>query len=193
MLVFGGYLDLGRRSNDLYKFYFNENRWEKIEYCSEEVPEPRSGHSCTLYQDKLVIFGGKDSSAKKLNDIWMFHLDSAKWEQLQNRDPPKPRSGHSATLYKDKLVVFGGIFEITQELNDMHIYDLVMCRWVTFFEELASPSKRKKANTSFFNEANGNSSKNAYSKIDKGISSTKVSRNSIRKIDTSPNSLHKPN
>lgn len=43
------------------------------------------------------------------------------------------------------MIIFGGIFDVTQELNDMHIYDLAKQKWVSFFEEMMSPVKKKKA------------------------------------------------
>jgi N-acetylneuraminic acid mutarotase len=78
MIVYGGYLDLGR-SGDIYVYYFNENRWEKINPTSSAAPEPRSGHSAVIHGDNMVIFGGKNNDNQKINDIWSFNIPSAQW------------------------------------------------------------------------------------------------------------------
>jgi hypothetical protein len=36
-----------------------------------------------VYGDKLIIFGGKDESNEKLNDLWAFDLKTRDWELLQ--------------------------------------------------------------------------------------------------------------
>jgi len=143
MVIFGGYLDL-QRTNHLFRYHFKENRWERVIPVGGVEPAPRSGHSAVVWGDQMVIFGGKDQDANKLEDVWSLDLNSATWRKLEGGDAPKGRSGHSANLFGDCMVVFGGIFEITQELNDMHFYDLKRQRWITFFEEAASPSKKNR-------------------------------------------------
>ena len=143
MVIFGGFCDLGR-SNEIFKYYFDDNRWEKIKPVSKAIPSERAGHSAVLHGENMIIFGGKDDSNNRLNDIWSFNIPSGTWTELPSQDAPKIRSGHSASLYKDYMVIFGGIFDVTQELNDMHIYDLKNKRWVSFFEEMMSPAKKKK-------------------------------------------------
>lgn len=48
MLIFGGYMETGR-TNDIFRYFFNENRWEKVEILSRNTPEPRSAHSAIMY------------------------------------------------------------------------------------------------------------------------------------------------
>jgi len=33
-----------------------------------------------IYGDKLIVFGGKDESNEKLNDLWAFDLKTRDWE-----------------------------------------------------------------------------------------------------------------
>jgi N-acetylneuraminic acid mutarotase len=80
---------------------------------------PRAGHSAIIYNDSMVIFGGRDEYNNKLNDIWQFNFSSYTWESKEDGNPPAGRSGHSASLYKDMMVIFGGIVEVTKELDDM--------------------------------------------------------------------------
>lgn len=140
MLIFGGFVN-GERVNDIYRYYFKENKWEKVQNLGEQSPSPRAGHSAIIYGDSMIIFGGTDEEKDKLNDTWEFNLTNNQWRKLEASDPPLPRSGHSACLYKDLMIIFGGIFEVTKELDDVVLYDFKNRRWLVFFEELISPVK----------------------------------------------------
>ena len=59
MVIFGGFVK-GERVNEVYKYYFKENRWEKVRPIGSKQPAPRAGHSCILSDEKMIIFGGKD-------------------------------------------------------------------------------------------------------------------------------------
>jgi hypothetical protein len=68
------------------------------------LPEPRAGHSASIYKDLLVIFGGKNEENEKLNDLWAFNFTNLTWEQYQGNLPPVdnipiPRSGHSSSIH----------------------------------------------------------------------------------------------
>ena len=144
MVIFGGFINGGERTNSLYRYFFKDNKWEKIQVMgSQPVPSPRAGHSAILWGDTMVVFGGRDEDNRKLSDVWAFNMNSYVWEPFESEagEPPIPRSGHSACLYKDMMLVFGGILEVTKELDDMYIYDLRNKKWILFFEEACSPSK----------------------------------------------------
>jgi N-acetylneuraminic acid mutarotase len=62
MIVFGGFAENGERVNEIYRYYFKENKWEKVLVLGgNEAPSPRVGHSAVIMGDSLVIFGGKDN------------------------------------------------------------------------------------------------------------------------------------
>jgi len=146
MVIFGGFSTDGERSNDVYRYYFKDNKWEKVSALGLDCPCPRAGHSAIVFGDSMVIFGGKDSEGNKLNDIWIFNFSTYQWECIELSDndlKPLPRSGHSACLYKDMMLIIGGIYEVTRELDDMLLFDFRNRRWITFFEELNSPNRLK--------------------------------------------------
>ncbi len=66
----------GTRSNELYRYYFKENKWEIIQPMGTTLPPKRAGHSAVIFGDSLVIFGGKDEDNNKLNDLWEFNLNN---------------------------------------------------------------------------------------------------------------------
>lgn len=70
-----------------------ENNWERIDV-TESNPEPRSGHSsCILNEKYYIIFGGygeKDA----LNDMHKFDINMKKWSKVHysNKDVEIPSS-----------------------------------------------------------------------------------------------------
>jgi N-acetylneuraminic acid mutarotase len=82
MVIFGGFVN-GERSNEIYRYYFKENRWERVKPIGRDQPNPRAGHSCVLINDSMIIFGGKDEDNNKLNDVWEFDLASYQWNELK--------------------------------------------------------------------------------------------------------------
>jgi|LauGreDrversion4_2_1035121.scaffolds.fasta_scaffold484558_2 hypothetical protein len=73
MIIFGGFIN-GERTNSVFRFIFNENRWENITPNNNELmsPSPRAGHSAALHGNNMIIFGGRDEDNAKLNDLWIF-------------------------------------------------------------------------------------------------------------------------
>jgi N-acetylneuraminic acid mutarotase len=48
MVVFGGFVEGGERTNDIWLYYITENRWEKIVPKTPVAPKPRAGHSASI-------------------------------------------------------------------------------------------------------------------------------------------------
>ena len=141
MIVFGGFVDGGERTNETYIYIIKDNKWEILE-AGKGGPKPRAGHSAVVYGNMMVVFGGRDEDNEKLNDLWIFDIPSRKWKEEKPVSPaPIPRSGHSACIVRDQMMIFGGILEVTKELDDMHTFDFKSKRWVSLFEETHSPSK----------------------------------------------------
>lgn len=86
MIIFGGFVN-GSRTNEVYRFHFNSKRWEKLTPKTKNEPPARAAHSCVVYNDKLVVFGGKDEDNEKLNDVWAFDLELMTWEMYQSNSP----------------------------------------------------------------------------------------------------------
>ena len=80
--VFGGILKDGNKSNELWKFDLNQQKWEiRMHTCCSKtgepfVPEPRSGHGMTAVEieNKIIVFGGrkKENAEGDLNDLWEY-------------------------------------------------------------------------------------------------------------------------
>ena len=69
-VIFGGFLD-GERCNTIRTFDLGTHVWSVIEPANAG-PKSRAGHSATMHEGKLYVFGGKDDENKKLSDMWVF-------------------------------------------------------------------------------------------------------------------------
>ena len=89
----------------------------------------------------MYVFGGKNDSSEKLNDLWVFNIGDKKWIEIEAEgEIPFERSGHSSDIYGEYLVIFGGIWDVTKELNDLHLYSFGQNRWITIQSSANSPT-----------------------------------------------------
>lgn len=75
-------------------------------------PKPRSYHSATTVNDRIVVFGGNDAN-HSYNTVHVLEKDQGEWKWTNpsvKGCPPSPRTGHSATLLRDgkTLCIYGG-------------------------------------------------------------------------------------
>ena len=93
---------------------------------SGSIPDARDGHSLTLLADgTAVLYGGRDSSGSKKNDIYTLEVSSsdAIWTELNSSgDVPSVRLWHSLTVLSDgTAVLFGGF---GGDLNDIYTLEV---------------------------------------------------------------------
>src|SRR5689334_20556895 len=92
---------------------------------SGTLPEGRYGHTCTVIENNLVLFGGGDG-IREFNQIYYLSMgkiitieiiiskDTFVWNTVEMDDEdyeitPPPRSFHSATRLGKHLLLFGGM------------------------------------------------------------------------------------
>ncbi|KAI8851791.1 hypothetical protein BC829DRAFT_360887 [Chytridium lagenaria] len=133
IFTFGGFhLYSASVNNSLYVLNADTMVWSKVEQTRGEPPCARYGHSMTLWgSNKLVIFGGCDSSDADLNDVYILHLSDMTWEKLQTTGPPSTgRHNHAATIHEGKLYIHGGQTNfVANFLGDLNVLDLDTLRW----------------------------------------------------------------
>ena len=141
MIIFGGFQQ-GNRTNQTSVYNFTTNTWENVEIPpGQPAPCARSGHSASVYNGNMYVFGGKDDSSEKLNDLWVYNIAEKKWVEVEPEgEIPFERSGHSSDVYGDYLCVFGGIWDVTKELNDLHLYSFNRNTWITLQASANSPT-----------------------------------------------------
>ncbi|KAK2185056.1 hypothetical protein NP493_246g00012 [Ridgeia piscesae] len=131
-------------SNDIHVFNPMDESWyEPI--VNGTKPTPRSGHSATLLQDKLVVFGGWDAPIC-FNDLHVLDLGIVEWIQPKIiGTPPSPRSWHaSCALAGSRVLIHGGyngnnalddtfIFNLGELLENMNLCCFSMCTCLNLF------------------------------------------------------------
>jgi len=91
-------------------------------------PSPRGGHSATLWEVSIVVFGGhyyagKQKGYKYLNDTYILNVNTNRWSKNKiSGTPPSPRYQHSAILAGSRIIIFGGKGEKTV-FRDLHALD----------------------------------------------------------------------
>ena len=68
----------------MHTFDVETRVWQLLEPANprDPAPSPRAGHAAVLHDGNLYVFGGKDDSNKKLNDLWRFNLANKVWTEL---------------------------------------------------------------------------------------------------------------
>jgi hypothetical protein len=85
MYIFGGRDDDNNKLNDMWKFNIETQEWTEIPMTARDddpswiVPLERSGHSCDVYGQYMVIFGGFFDITKELNDLYLFDFITESW------------------------------------------------------------------------------------------------------------------
>ncbi|XP_077328248.1 host cell factor 2 isoform X3 [Lithobates pipiens] len=149
ILVFGGMVEYGRYSNDLFELQASRWLWRKLKpqtSSNGSLPCPRLGHSFSLHGNKCYLFGGlanesedtNNNIPRYLNDFYELELRPGSgvvgWNIPQTKGTsPCPRESHSAVIYsrkdnrKPKLYVFGGMSGC--RLDDLWELDIETMTW----------------------------------------------------------------
>lgn len=148
ILVFGGMVEYGKYSNELYELQASRWEWKRLKPKPpkhDPPPCPRLGHSFTLIGNRVFLFGGlandsddpKNNIPRYLNDLYTLELLSngaTAWDipQTHGHAPP-PRESHTGVAYTDRttgkscLVIYGGMSGC--RLGDLWFLDVDTMTW----------------------------------------------------------------
>ncbi|XP_042638411.1 host cell factor 2 [Orycteropus afer afer] len=135
ILVFGGMVEYGRYSNDLYELQASRWLWKKVRPqppSSGLPPCPRLGHSFSLYGNKCYLFGGlanesEDSNNNVPSQFQTADIETMSWSKPETKGAvPLPRSLHTANVIGNKMYIFGGWVPHKGENIETSPYD---CEW----------------------------------------------------------------
>ncbi|XP_065059137.1 host cell factor 2-like isoform X2 [Rhopilema esculentum] len=146
LLIFGGMVEYGRYSNELYELQASRWEWKHL-YPSPPLngpsPCPRLGHSLTLVGRKAFLFGGlandsddpRHNIPRYLNDLYILDLSSQNLQWSLPRTyghPPTARESHTAVVFNNgdrapKLIVYGGMSGC--RLGDIYVLDCNNLIW----------------------------------------------------------------
>lgn len=149
LLVFGGMVEYGKYSNDLYELQASRWEWKRLKPLPPKhgiPPCPRLGHSFTLLNGKVYLFGGlanesddpKNNIPRYLNDLYTLELypnsSMTVWDiPLTYGQSPPPRESHSGVAYVDRnsgkssLIIYGGMSG--SRLGDLWVLDVDSMSW----------------------------------------------------------------
>ena len=96
-------------------------QWKKF---PAKLPQWTWGHASVVYDNYLIIFGGK-KSGKVVKNIYKICLDGS-YPSLVVCRMPEPRSFHSAQCFGDKVIIVGGTTTDYPSscLDTMLLYDI---------------------------------------------------------------------
>ncbi|XP_029351156.1 host cell factor 2 [Echeneis naucrates] len=147
ILVFGGMVEFGKYTNNLYELQASRWLWKKLK---PRVPRnglppcPRIGHSFTLVGSKCYLFGGlanvsedpNGNTPRYLGDLYELELQSVSgargWSIPDTKGGgPSARESHSSVVYEGlsspKLYIYGGMQG--RRLDDIWQLDLDTMVW----------------------------------------------------------------
>ncbi|CAI9721903.1 host cell factor 1-like isoform X2 [Octopus vulgaris] len=162
ILVFGGMVEYGKYSNELYELQASRWEWKRLKPKppkNGQPPCPRLGHSFTLLGSKAYLFGGlandsedpKNNIPRYLNDLYSLELkqnsNTIAWDIPQaGGQPPPPRESHSCAAYSEKdgrrprLIIYGGMSGC--RLGDLWQLDCETMTWTKPVVQGISPLPR---------------------------------------------------
>ncbi|XP_046880858.1 host cell factor 1a isoform X1 [Hypomesus transpacificus] len=149
LLVFGGMVEYGKYSNDLFELQASRWEWKKLKPKAPKngpPPCPRLGHSFSLVGNKCYLFGGlandsedpKNNIPRYLNDLYTLELRAGSsvvgWDiPITYGILPPPRESHTAVVYtektskKSRLIIYGGMSGC--RLGDLWSLDIESLTW----------------------------------------------------------------
>jgi host cell factor len=152
LLIFGGMVEFGRYSNDLYELLASRWEWRRLTPLGD-APCPRLGHSFNLVGQKAIICGGlanesndpKLNIPKYLNDLCYLEIregTSLQWQcPVFDGPSPSPRESHAAvTIGNNRLLIYGGMNG--RRLGDVWILDVDHMQWNSVLTQGPTPLPR---------------------------------------------------
>ncbi|XP_075882915.1 host cell factor 1b [Nelusetta ayraudi] len=147
LLVFGGMVEYGKYSNDLYELQASRWEWKRLKAKAPKngpPPCPRLGHSFSLIGNTCYLFGGlandsedpKNNIPRYLNDLYCLELRPGSsvvgWEiPPTSGQAPPPRESHTAVVTSNRsanrLIIYGGMSGC--RLGDLWVLDIDSLAW----------------------------------------------------------------
>lgn len=92
--------------------------------CTGRAPGQRYGHTVTVVDYKVYIFGGRGPSGLLHNDLWCLDVETWKWTLMPSTTaPPLARFNHAGVAVGNKIAYFGG-WDGESAFNDLWVYDI---------------------------------------------------------------------
>ncbi|XP_015941269.1 protein GLUTELIN PRECURSOR ACCUMULATION 3 isoform X1 [Arachis duranensis] len=140
IVMFGGW-DGKKWLSDVYVLDTISLEWMELSV-SGTLPHPRCGHSATMVEKRLLVYGGRGGGGPIMGDLWALkglieeENEAPGWTQLKlPGQAPSPRCGHTVVSGGHYLLMFGGhgtggwLSRYDIYYNDCIILDRVSAQW----------------------------------------------------------------
>ncbi|XP_009596275.1 uncharacterized protein LOC107831980 [Nicotiana tabacum] len=145
LFIFGGcgkYDDTEIYYDDVYVLNTETFVWKRI-VPSGTPPCKRESHSCSSWNNKIIIIGGEDTSSFYLSDVHILDTDTLVWCKLNTTGQNlPPRAGHTTVAFGKNLFVFGGFANDQSLFNDVYVLDVAAGTWTEVMPTGEGPSAR---------------------------------------------------
>ncbi|KAI2804306.1 Multiple epidermal growth factor-like domains protein 8 [Blomia tropicalis] len=112
---------------DLLTFSFKTNRWHNLTCSQIDHPKPLWGHTLSIFNSSLVLFGGIFADGTLSNELWFFDVSTKQWTlslATKTNFDLFPLAFHTATLVNNQsLYIFGGRFQNGSHLQSFYRID----------------------------------------------------------------------
>jgi hypothetical protein len=143
MTIFGGRDATGAFLNNVYTLNLVTNAWIGAVRTTGAAPSGRFEHTAVTWTDvasgaaKMAIFGGRNATGVRLNDVHTLNLATSTWNGAMNTTgaAPSGRFDHTAVVWTDaasgaaKMTIFAGVDATDTSLKDVHTLNLVTNAW----------------------------------------------------------------
>ena len=135
VVIFGGVEGLYPEYTDVWAMNLDDDTWERL-YFPAPGPSARKAHRAIAFEDKMVIFGGRNSNGITA-ELWAFDLVNPAWTLLwemsdrrANGEPPA-RFDHSAIYdpLRERMIIHGGATYFDEMLQDTWAYNFSDGTW----------------------------------------------------------------
>lgn len=140
IVMFGGW-DGKKWLSDVFVLDTISLEWTELSI-SGTIPPPRCGHSVTMIEKRLLVYGGRGGGGPIMGDLWALkglikeENEPPGWTQLKlPGQAPSPRCGHTVASGGPYLLLFGGhgtggwLSRYDIYYNDCVVLDRVSVQW----------------------------------------------------------------
>ncbi|GAU23548.1 hypothetical protein TSUD_40260 [Trifolium subterraneum] len=111
IVMYGGW-DGKKWLSDVYVLDTISLEWTELSVTGT-LPQPRCGHTATMVEKRLLVYGGRGGGGPIMGDLWALKglIDevSAQWKRLSiGNEPPPARAYHSMTAIGSRYLLIGG-------------------------------------------------------------------------------------
>ncbi|XP_062091852.1 protein GLUTELIN PRECURSOR ACCUMULATION 3 [Humulus lupulus] len=113
IVMYGGW-DGKKWLSDVYVLDTMSLEWTELPVTGS-LPPPRCGHTATMVEKRLLVYGGRGGGGPIMSDLWALKglveedNETPAWTQLKlPGQAPSPRCGHTITSGGHILLLFGG-------------------------------------------------------------------------------------